>query len=172
MLLWEEGEAVAERGDKDVSLRALDLYLEAFRTTRAAHEIAVTPAPNAVGPTEKAKVANNLLYFALEYLEHGGLEESLTDSHFTRDDIPGWLRAIGADEIDKMTNSSFVDTARKALVFIGDWDNAEHAARRILELVTVEKAATSKFLTLMRRDAKDTLSRASARRRSGSKLDS
>ena len=134
VLLWEEAEATrgSQSGDRGVAAaRVLELLQEAFAVTLTAHETRVREDPeDASSPSEKAKAANNLLYYLVEFIESGGTAtEGMQEK-----DIRRYLQEMGAEDPETLEDYQFADTARRAYAHLGDRQREITAARRILTL--------------------------------------
>lgn len=121
--------------------RQLEMYLEAFRLTKQVHGLKVeeaTPGWPTPKTSEVAKVANNLLYFALEYLEAGGSQEHLIGAGFQPADIETWLSEIGVREpatAEQIMDHKIADTAARAFRYLNKKKEAKAMAIRVKELL-------------------------------------
>jgi ppGpp synthetase/RelA/SpoT-type nucleotidyltranferase len=146
VLLWEEADATRGGHGTERGLagpRALALLQEAFAVTRAAYEIKVREDPeDNTTPSERAKAANNLLYFLLEFVEGGGgAQEGMGE-----EDIARYLDEIGAADPNVMTDHQFADTARRAYAHLGDHQNEQLAAKKLLELTGSGAAVNDPYI--------------------------
>jgi ppGpp synthetase/RelA/SpoT-type nucleotidyltranferase len=143
VLLWEEADALRRLDDetgKDQHLaRRLTLLKEAFEVTKHAHEMQVKEEPaSASAPTEHAKAANNLLYYALEYLEQAPAEAVLSDTVLNADLVRGYLTDLGANDLGAINDIRLLDTAMRAFRYLDDAEHAKIAARYLLDLVDTQ----------------------------------
>lgn len=133
VLLWEEANSsrsATASGQELLGLRATEFLLEAFKVTKSAYEKRVRENPDEQKtPSEKAKSANNLLYYLLECLDAGcGPDEGIEE-----DDIPHYLSDIGAEDPSSLPDYHSADTARRAYLRLGVIDLMRAAARRVIE---------------------------------------
>ena len=154
VMIWEEGYGLT--GVAASELRQRELYLDAIKMTKAVHGLDLSED---AALQEVPKVANNLLYFALDYLQSGGNADNLAAAGFAESDINMWLQEMGANEPTRLPSVSTADTARRAFVYSRDHAKACAAAQRVLTLLPLSKADTmSRYHLKMRREAESTLS--------------
>lgn len=135
VLLWEEADALG-RSEPGWSSARLSLLKEAYETTEAAHARRVKEETNggAAGPSERAKAANNLLYYALEFAE-AAKSAPVKDEAGPKDDaIVKLLEEMNATEPSEIVDARFLDTAIRAFLHLGDTERARLASERFLEL--------------------------------------
>lgn len=133
VLLWEEANASRQSSGavpEPLGPRGIEFLREAFRVTKSSYEKRVRENPDGQKtPSEKAKSANNLLYYLLECLEAGcGPDEEIKES-----DIRLYLNDIGAGDPSTLPDYHSADTARRAYAHIGEDDLMRAAARRVVE---------------------------------------
>jgi len=137
VILWEEATRIAQRGlvgDAHVRARRLELLNEAYAVTREAYDQRVNADPfqSAARPSERAKAANNLLYYALELAE---VVEAGGDADQLRAAVLGYLDEMNATDPAKVEDPRFLDTAMRAYRHLGDDGRARAAARRFLDII-------------------------------------
>lgn len=135
VLLWEEAQSVRRREDApgETPSRVLDLLKQAYVQTLVAHDVQVFDDPLAAAePSEKAKAANNLLYFSLEYFGAGG--EPDADARLTVDEVQRYLDELNAAKPAKLTDIHVVDTVRRGYRYLGDVGRERAASNRLLKL--------------------------------------
>lgn len=140
VLLWEEADALGRATgtpQDEWSNRRVALLREAYDVTRAAYDLKVKEeaSPSAGLPSERAKAANNLLYYALEFAEAAKLHRQGSDPGVKAAELRRLLKAMGAEDPAQMLDARLLDTARRAYEFLGDLPRARAAALRFLELV-------------------------------------
>lgn len=148
VLLWEEADALARAEDgapeSNWTERRVALLREAYDVTRKAYDQKVkeeTPAAEGL-PTERAKSANNLLYYALEFLDALKVTGPLSDiEKVSAAEIRRFLKAMGAEDPASLNDARLLDTAKRAYIQIGDLARARAAAQRFLELAPTQLPA-------------------------------
>jgi ppGpp synthetase/RelA/SpoT-type nucleotidyltranferase len=138
-MVWEEAYQLAKRslGSNQQAIRAqrLKLYLEAYAITRPAYDIDLDPdIPFGGEPVsmERERVVNNLLFYAVEYLELGGEVESLRKVGFRDGDLHILMQDGGGRNWKKIDDVDYLDTLRRAYSFLGDSRTATGIAKRIV----------------------------------------
>jgi ppGpp synthetase/RelA/SpoT-type nucleotidyltranferase len=140
VLLWETADALRQSENADgrdrPSAERVQLLREAYDATRESYEQPVKEAQanGAPLPAERIKAANNLLYYALEFLEtvrlRGDVPAGVND-----DAVRGYLNELGGDAPEDLADWRFLDTARRALAYLGDTERAARAAERLLVMI-------------------------------------
>ncbi len=146
VLLWEAADALrqvesADGHDRPSAERAT-LLKEAFDATRESYDQPVKEAltPGPALPAERIKAANNLLYYALEFLEtarlRGEVPEGVNDAA-----VRQYLEELGGEAPEELEDWRFLDTARRALSYLGDIPRAARAAERLLVMINEPQIA-------------------------------
>ena len=139
VILWEEAIRVGELGgaaDSTARERKVELLREAYDVTKEAYGLRVKDDPFEAPhqPSERAKAANNLLYYALELAATTGLPNGADGP--LKQDIEQYLADMDAEDPAKLTDPRFLNTAARAYEYLGQRDLARSAAQRFLDIIT------------------------------------
>jgi ppGpp synthetase/RelA/SpoT-type nucleotidyltranferase len=154
VLLWESVDLKSLSGPADAS--TLNVLREAYHLTEAAHAVTVFDDPlSGAALSERARAANNLLYYLLEYLEVGGppvsgMEES---------DLIRLLGEITTTPIEEVQSLSMADTMRRAFAHLNDRDQERAAARQVITLAATGPTPRAPIIRDAVRNAERTLER-------------
>lgn len=146
VLLWEEADALRRQSidliGHRVGGRRVELLREAYLITQKAYEQKIKEPNSSTTATERAKAANNLLYYALELNEAVGSMKEMGDLRVPNGVIETYLEEIGAVDPSKLEDGRLLDTSRRAYEALGDLSRELEAAERFLSLVEQGKAAS------------------------------
>lgn len=146
VLLWEEADhlKVYERanGQAEPSEERVALLKEAFEATREIYDLDVKETASKCPASERQKAANNLLYYALEFLESARLRGEPPEG-VNEETVRGYLTELGGDQPERLEDWRFLDTARRALFYFGEYDRAAIAAQRLLAMIEDPKIISS-----------------------------
>ncbi|MBY0256339.1 hypothetical protein [Methylobacterium sp.] len=139
VLLWERGDAFRRSARNsaaadEMGRGLLFIFLEAYRITHEVYTMiqSLEPPHDAAAQPERAKTANNLLWFALEYLDEGGSPQHL-DPGFNPDLIDRYLAEMQAGQLGDQEDQRVLDTARRAYEHLQAPEKARAAATKLLE---------------------------------------
>jgi ppGpp synthetase/RelA/SpoT-type nucleotidyltranferase len=135
VLLWEEADSLrgSDSGGR-ASQERLALLREAFEVTREIYDLKIKETARVAATSERAKAANNLLYYALEFLEMARSTGD-TPNGVEDDAVREYLHELGGDAPEFVEDWRFLDTARRALAYLGDTKKAAIAAERLLAMI-------------------------------------
>lgn len=177
--LWQVGNRLEEKsvelGDRSFSWpQERDYYLQALDVTLPVHGQAVTGGEfdrsTKTTAEESAITANNIIYYALCFLDCGGSWEELEKHGVTRLALRGYIDEVIPNGLGAITRVSFADTIRQAAKYLGDTALMKKAARRMIELRHTKDLTVplSEFMyRKMLREARRDLRTARAPRRPG-----
>lgn len=128
--IWEQGfntlhDAPNSADHRETHQAAREFFLKAFQITRPILDIASDEDPK--------KAVNNLLWYALDYLDCGGNAEALEFSSATAEQ---WLEQLGAGSPEEITDVRHANTAARACHFLKQDEPARKLARRTIELLS------------------------------------
>jgi hypothetical protein len=154
-LIWEEAHALPTTQHQ----HKLDLLLEAFKVTHGVYGLNIsTEGDVRPRPSEAERVANNLLYYALDFIEAGGDREQLRAAGLSDENIQQWLMTIGADDVSQVTNINFLDTIRRGWLYLKNEAGALAAATAVMELLGGESGLRPDRAEVLR-EARGTIER-------------
>jgi hypothetical protein len=84
---------------------------------------------------EDQRIANNLLFYSVSYIELVGDPALLEANGFDMAQVPEWLERIGADKIEELSDVFLLDTIRQVQRFRGDRRAECSAAVRVIQLL-------------------------------------
>lgn len=169
VLLWEEAEALKRDAPSSgvSATRIRDLLIEAFRVTRIAYDTSIKDGEGGDDAmSERQKAANNLLYYALAYLDAGG---ALGDtSGIDEGAIVRYLADLDGGDPKNLTDFRFLDTARIAYSHIGDVKKERAAAEQLgttLQTLETKEAVDADTLARMSDGVAESLRKTIPRKR-------
>lgn len=143
VLLWEAADSlrVREAGQRSPSIERVALLREAFEVTQQAYDQEINERVAEKAPSERAKAANNLLYYALEFLETAKIAGERPEG-VNHDAVGFYLRELGGEVPEtSLVDWRFLDTARRALTYLDQHERAGVAASRLLAMLDDPKIA-------------------------------
>jgi len=138
VILWEEAMRVGQLGgpgDSKAAERKVELLGEAYAITKTAYgrRVSEDPFETPGQPTEQAKAANNLLYYALELAD----AQEMTGKARTAlaEEVAQYLSDMRGTDPDKIDDPRFLNTVTRAYLFLNDLPKAKASARRFIAIV-------------------------------------
>ncbi len=163
-LIWEEANELSVQTE-DTRSRKLELLLEAFTVTKSVDGMVVEARPGDRS-SEGQKVANNALFYSLEFLELEGDEARLNIAGFQRADLERWLALIVPKQINATTDPAILDTARRTYRFLGKGKEELATAKQVLKVLAADPYdEMSRYHLEMRREAEASCARLTGRSR-------
>jgi ppGpp synthetase/RelA/SpoT-type nucleotidyltranferase len=146
--LWEQGEEIKHRATRVLGLgntpnrRRLLYYLEALDVTNDVLDFSIGDGESEIddigsknSADEKRITANNVLEYAMSFLNAGGTWEELSRHNFTTQKMEELLKVVVGDGLDSVKQPAVADTIRAVAKVVRNRPLAREAAKRVLEII-------------------------------------